>query len=111
MARRTSEQWAQLVEQWKTSGLTGPQFGAQQHVDPGQLAWWKWHLKTRAPSSPGTALVPVRVVARRTPQRIDEPGISPIEIALPSGARLRVVRGVDEDTLTRVVRSLERACC
>lgn len=109
MARRSSQQWAELVDRWKRSGLTAPAFAAREGLDPGQLSWWKWHLKTRAVAHE-TTIVPVRVVSRRKPTPSDDASASPIEIALPSGVRLRVGRGVDEATLACVVRAVESAC-
>lgn len=109
MARRSSQQWAQLVVRWKRSGLGATAFAEREGVDPGQLSWWKWRLKSRTPEH-AAAIVPVRVVARREPVAVAEAPTASIEVALPSGARLRVGCGVDEETLVRVVRALESEC-
>jgi transposase len=109
MARTTAAEWAKRVERWQRSGLGAKEFAERERLDAGQLSWWKWRLKTRA-AAPPSALLPVRVVARRDPAPAAEPAVSPIEIALPSGARLRVVQGVDEETLARVVRAVEASC-
>lgn len=109
MARRSSQQWAELVDRWKRSGLTAPAFAAREGLDPGQLSWWKWHLKARA-AHHATVIVPVHVVPARRSAVVSESGASPIEIVLPSGAQLRVGRDVEEAALVRVVRAVESAC-
>ena len=44
MERGTREVWAKRVKQWKESGLTAKQYGAEAGVKPETLVWWKWHL-------------------------------------------------------------------
>ena len=108
MARTTAAEWARRVERWQRSGLGAKAFAERERIDAGQLSWWKWRLKTR-PLTSSAALVPVRVAPSREAAPVAA-APSAIDIALPSGARLRVVGSVDEANLTRVVRAVESAC-
>lgn len=113
MARRSAEQWASLVERWKESGLGASAFARREGVDAGQLSWWKWRLKSRpaSASSAPAALLPVRVVAPGSVVRMAMAIAPPVEIALPSGAVVRIASDVDDETLTRVLRAVEAVCC
>lgn len=81
-------------------------FARRNGCDAKQLTWWKWRLGREAVAP---TLVPVTVVGRAMrPEEAEE--AFAIEVALPSGVRLRVARGVDEVTLSRVVRALGASC-
>jgi transposase len=108
MARRAASEWAQLVEQWKRSGLTARDFAAQAGINPRTLTWWKWRLKAgeyggEDPKSPsesgqGFGLVPLQVVSAEESATEE----SPVEVVL-GGAVVRVRRNFDEQTLARVL--------
>ena len=44
---RTRDEWAQLVEDWKTSGLAASQFAAQHGLKAKALSTWRWRLRTQ----------------------------------------------------------------
>jgi transposase len=100
-------EWARRVERWQRSGLRAADFARRDGCDAKQLTWWKWRLGREATTVP--TFVPVTVVARGVPPDERHAGFA-IEVALPSGIRLRVARGVDEVTLSRVVRALGASC-
>lgn len=106
MARTSSSEWARRVERWQRSGLRAAEFADRDGCDAKQLTWWKWRLG-RDVVAP--RLVPVTVVGRAEPEEEAVVAFA-IEVALPSGIRLRVARGVDEVTLARVVRALGASC-
>jgi hypothetical protein len=61
-ARRSAQEWARLVEEWRRSGLSAGEFGAVHGVRPGALSWWKWRLTRQSSSSPlALRLVPLQV--------------------------------------------------
>ena len=110
MAKTSRAEWARRVERWQRSGLGAAEFARREGLDARQLSWWKWRLGRSAAEPGSPTLVPVRVVARASLAQEDAVAGGPIEIALPSGARLRVPSGVDEPTLLRVLRALEATC-
>jgi hypothetical protein len=62
-ARRSAQEWARLVKEWRRSGLPGREFAALHDVGPGTLSWWRWRLRGKAESSSPLALrlVPLQV--------------------------------------------------
>jgi len=81
-------------------------FARRDSCDAKQLTWWKWRLGREAVVP---TLVPVTVVGRAVRTEESHAAFA-IEVALPSGVRLRVARGVDEVTLSRVIRALGASC-
>ena len=102
--RRTTADWATLVEGWARSGLGGVEFAAGAAVSVGQLRWWKWHLGKRAAkvsrprASKQAAMVRVEVRAPRA----EETSVASIEV-VRDGWVVRVRRGVDGETLAQVL--------
>ena len=43
-ARRSAEQWKELLEAQRRSGLTGKEFAQQRGINLGTLRWWKARL-------------------------------------------------------------------
>lgn len=116
MARTTAAEWAKRVAEWKASGETASVFCATKGFDSRRLSWWKWKLEREAAKSRRTAsgpmLLPVRVVDSASGKSNAAPvAESPIEVTFPSGARVRVLRGVDRDTLRQVFAALEEVAC
>jgi len=118
--RRSSAEWAELVAQWRLSGLSGAAFASREGLARSTLYWWSSALRrepasttasvapaaTKASRSAGS-FVPVRVRvsgssrSRTTQGEPTEPGW--LELRLASG-RTVVVRGrVDSEMLARVV--------
>lgn len=42
--RRSAREWAQLVREWKRSGLTAGMFAEEHGLSACTLAWWRWKL-------------------------------------------------------------------
>lgn len=116
------DRWRDILQQWRSSGLTVRQFCLRNHVNEGQFWWWRRRLdgtsrtsrsrsavpasKTIEPPSPkNTTFLPVTIV---------EPPASTgtaIDIHLRGGHRLRVRSGCDRGLLAEVVALLEGQTC
>ena len=96
----TRAEWIERVRRCERSGLDLAKFARREGINPKQLYWWRWRLRSSVEStSPAKPeFLPVRVVAS-TPQ----PAATPIEIALPNGRIVRVRPGFDPATLERVL--------
>src|SRR3954452_21282994 len=119
MQRSTREEWATRVAKWKESGLSAPAFAAQIGVRAKTLAWWKGNLLRLATSAPKRALARPRdartgnasprvksleFVEMTTAAATES---EPLEVVLPTSVRIRVRRGFDSQTLTRLLDVLE----
>jgi hypothetical protein len=96
MARETGVEWAERIEEWSRSGLTGAEFAAEVGVKESTLRHWKWQLdrgaKTRRRKP---AFVQVAQVAARA--------VEPIEIVVRDGIRIRVPERFGAEALRRVL--------
>ena len=128
MRRRNEEKerfWRQVVREHSGSGLSVRQYCTDRGVSEPSFFAWRRELARRdaaankqAKSSPRRAIA--RAMSQRpTPPRFAQLQIAPsepasgacIEIALPAGIRIRVPRGVCQDTLSKVLGALERRPC
>jgi hypothetical protein len=114
MAKATRAEWSKRVERWQESGLTAKEFAAELDVSPNSLTFWKWKLgrERRAPKADATSTVKPNDVTtlqflQLVPAQADAPN-SPVslEVVIRRELVVRVPRGFDEETLTRVVRAL-----
>ena len=82
---RTEKEMFPLVEEWLTSGLTQKEFGQRNglalHIMP---YWVARYRKVHGPTQP-TPATATGFVQLSTPQAT----VSPMEVALPSGAVIR----------------------
>ena len=125
MKRKTAQEWSDLVRRWQRSGETAKAFGARAGVSPGQLSWWRWHLKrgpqakvaavassralVKAPSSPVLEFLPVRLPAPTTVCEVPcghEPTRG-LEIVLTNGRVVRVPGAADAAQLAWVLAAAE----
>jgi hypothetical protein len=95
--------WAERLQRFADAGLTPAQFCAAEGVSLPSFYAWKRRLTAAVtgpagtpPGEPGPRLLPVHLPDPRTA----------IELALPSGATLRVAPGADEATLRCLLRVL-----
>lgn len=108
--------WTKLVADFEASDLTQREFASERGISFSNLRNWIYRLRResrplvqdapvcsgQAPERPaapeGSRLLPVRVVASAAKRR---PGVEPppkdglLELALPSGARVRFAAGTD----------------
>jgi len=126
MTEQERVRWTKLVADFETSDLTQREFATERGISFSNLRNWLYRLRKesrplqpepakvpgqapeRAPASEGSRLVPVRVVASAAKPRssvVAAGGGEVVEIALPSGIRVRFPVGTDP----RYVRSLAAA--
>lgn len=119
------ELWADVIADWKSSGLSQKEFCHRRGISDRALNNWLYKspyrervariLAARSQETPHTEtprFLPVAVLtedrAADTPQASTVPAI---EVVLPSGPRIVVTAGFDAETLRRVVDALEARQC
>jgi hypothetical protein len=124
--RRQAAEWARLIDQWRTSGLSLPAFCSQQGLKRGTMQNWvyKTSLKQAVeearrqaksvetprqdpPSLPAPlpGFLPIRIAEMAAaPPAPDRTGI---EVVLGPGRRIVITAGFDSETLRRVIAVLE----
>ena len=101
--------WQRTIREAARSGLSTREFCRQRKLQESQFYWWQRRLSA----------------ARQTPRK-RKPAAGPasfalvseeagadagIELVLGDGRRLRIRKGVDEDTLRAVLAAVERPGC
>jgi transposase len=103
--------WQNMIREAARSGLSIREFCRRRQLTISQFYWWQRRLK------PQRTLPRKRRVASPDPASfvlVSENGESPaagIELVLGHGRRLRISRGVDEETLRAVLAALEQPTC
>jgi transposase len=107
-AARGRHAWIERLQRFAQSGLTPPQFCAQENVSLPTFYSWRRRLATNTASQAEQAaggnaasLLAVRLAAPA----------AGLELALPTGAVLRIPPGADEGTLRCLLRLLEVLPC
>ena len=102
--RRSAAEKAEIVREYKESGLSQVEFAKLWDISPGSLGnWVRESVNSESSGSEVRALVPVQVAPATSRVR------GGIEIRLPSSVTVRIEPGFDEDTLQRALRVL-RSC-
>jgi lambda repressor-like predicted transcriptional regulator len=117
------EHWADVVSQWRTSGLSQKEFCRRRDISDRALNNWLYKSPYRervarilAARSQGKIdaetprFLPVAVLSA-TPGTDSRVSCATIEVVLPSGSRIAVMPGFDAETLRRVVAALEAWTC
>jgi lambda repressor-like predicted transcriptional regulator len=117
------EQWADVVSQWRASGLSQKEFCRRRDISDRALNNWLYKSPYRervarilAARSQGKLdtetprFLPVAVLSA-TPGADSQASCATIEVVLPSGSRIAVTPGFDAETLRRVVAVLEARSC
>ena len=105
-----ARRWRAIIHQAARSGLSNREFCRQRKLDESQFYWWQRKLAEhrRPPKASGadSAAASFALVS-------DEPGVADagIELVLSGGRRLRIARGVDEQTLRLVLATIDAAAC
>lgn len=112
----SARQWAEVIREWDSSGLSGAAFASERGIAEKTLRWWKTELVRRARDEgrrrpprreprPGSAsAVPMAKVVRLGGERS-----SPHVSIVVGRARIDVEAGFDRQLLRDVVRALEEA--
>ena len=117
------EHWADVVTQWRASGLSQKEFCQRRGISDRALNNWLYKSPYRervarilaarsqgdlATESPRFLPVTVLGTTEATPSKAT---CATIEVVLPSGPRIAVTPGFDAETLRRVVAALEARAC
>jgi hypothetical protein len=120
--RRNEEKeqfWRQVVGGHAVSGLSVRQYCANRGVSEPSFFAWRRALAQRDATANKKHVRAQATGQRPAPLRFAQLQIAPsepaggacIEIELPTGIRIRVPRGVCQDTLSNVLGVLERPSC
>jgi lambda repressor-like predicted transcriptional regulator len=117
------EHWADVVTQWRASGLSQKEFCRRRGISDRALNNWLYKspyrervariLTARSQDkldAETLRFLPVAVLSA-TPDTDSRSSCATIEIVLPSGPRIAVTPGFDAETLRRVVAVLEARPC
>jgi len=104
-------QWQQTIHEAARSGLSIREFCRRRHVKESQFYWWQRRLKENhrprgVPQDAGNKKATFALVSN-DPSAAD----AGIELVLQDGRRLRISRGVDEQTLRAVLAAVEPPGC
>ena len=106
--------WRKRIRAAARSGLSVREFCRRERLKEGQFYWWQRELKKRPPGSSGSAgggsgelPASFALVSRDG----EEPIAAGIELVLGDGRRLRIGKGVDEETFRTVLGVLEPERC
>jgi transposase-like protein len=112
MADQDKARWTKLVADFEVSDLSQREFASERGISLSNLRYWIYRLRkesrplvaeapersSQAPerlaAKEGSRLLPVRVVAS-APKARQQGGNGLLELALPSGARVRFPAGTD----------------
>jgi len=111
--------WRKIIREAARSGLSIRAFCRRGKLAESQFYWWQRELKkrrreTKRPGGSGKSGGGSREHAASfalVSQDTDEPIAAGIELVLADGRRLRIGKGVDEETLGTVLGALETAEC
>jgi hypothetical protein len=117
--RAKERYWRQLVRQWRRSGLTAREFGAEQGVSEPSFYSWRREIERRARQRKASAVSTTALPSpdRATPAFIQLPVDASatttvaIEVVLGERRLLRVRPGFSADLLRQLVRLLEEPSC
>ena len=82
---RTEKEMFPLVAEWLTSGISQKEFGQRHGLAPHIMPYWVGRYRKLHPSVQPTPATSTGFIQLPTPQAT----ISPMEVALPSGAVIR----------------------
>jgi lambda repressor-like predicted transcriptional regulator len=117
------EHWADVVSQWRASGLSQKEFCRRRDISDRALNNWLYKspyrervariLAARSQAKPDAETPRFLPVALLSAARdVDsQAACAAIEVVLPSGPRIAVTPGFDAETLRRVVAVLEARTC
>jgi transposase len=106
----TREVWSERLTRFRSSGLTVAQFCAREAVSVPSFYSWKRRLTDPASASPSRHDQGGAGAPRLLPVRLQTSGAL-VELALPSGAVLRLLPGCDLGWVRSLVRALGDVSC
>jgi transposase len=124
VADQDKAEWTKVVADFETSDLSQREFAKERLLSLSNLRYWIYRLRResrplvteptersvnkaeRRPAKKGLILKPVRMVGSAPKARQGEDGTGLLELALPSGTRLRFPAGTDLDYLRALTTAL-----
>ena len=105
-------QWKKMIQEATRSGLSIREFCSQRHVKESQFYWWQRRLKEkRRPQGIARGVDNDKKASFALVSNATGVADAGIELVLQDGRRLRIGRGVDEQTLRAVLAAMESAAC
>jgi hypothetical protein len=109
--------WRRVIGEAARSGVSIRRFCQQRQIRKSQFYWWQRELKKRQEEralGSGNRRNCPKAAGQATFALVSEDGgevgSAGIELVLRDGRRLRIGKGVDEETLRTVVGVLEEGC-
>ncbi len=108
--RKAERRWRRIVEDWRQSGLSAPQYAKGRHISPGMIYYWSSRLAKQDAGDSGAAelatpaFLPVAIV--EDAHAASSERFCTLEVVLPGGEVIRVSPGADLSHLGRVVAAL-----
>jgi hypothetical protein len=103
--------WQQMIREATRSKISIREFCRRNNLREGQFFWWQRRLngnrQAKAPQKPGVSSATSFALVSGDPSASD----AGIELILQDGRRLRISRGVDEQTLRAVLAAVEPNEC
>jgi len=104
--------WQRAISEAAQSGISIRQFCRQRRLKESQFYWWQHKLRARGQagttSKPGGHGRPTSFALVSEDAGATDGGIA---LVLSGGRRLRITKGVDEETLRTVLAALELPRC
>jgi len=109
---KKARHWQDLLGEAARSGISIREFCRRRRLKEGQFYWWQRRLRVNRREGVGTR---PGVNGQRASFALvsEEAGAidAGVELVLNGGQRLRITKGVDEETLRTVLAALEPAGC
>jgi len=104
--------WQKTIREAARSGLSIREFCRRRQLKESQFYWWQRRLKQNR--QPRKSALPTGADGKASFALVSEEAgalDAGIELVLNDGRRLRIRRGVDEETLRAVLSAVEAAGC
>jgi len=105
--REKARYWQKIIREAARSGMSIREFCRQHRLKESQFYWWQHKLKAnrqeRRHRPGGNRAKASFALVSAEPQAVD----AGIELVLGDGRRLRIHKGVDEETLRAVLAAVE----
>jgi len=108
---RKVRHWQQTLGEAARSGLSIREFCRRRRLKESQFYWWQHRLRMARPEGATAKPGGREGAARFALVSEDAGGDAGIELVLNGGQRLRITKGVDEETLRTVLAALEPTGC
>jgi len=110
---KKARHWQEVLGEAARSGISIREFCRRRRLKESQFYWWQRRLRLGRREGAGT--LPGGVNGQRASFALvsEEAGATDagVELVLNGGQRLRITKGVDEETLRTVLAALEPAGC